>query len=149
MYKTIEIKSERLIRIMEAYIWEEKWWILTFERIWLLEWGFKIIFNINKIQNPSPGRWKCNSFVDPVLGSLVYQPLRGITLAYDLYLGCTIACWKGIIEKIHFGVSVRAFDYHWGDQSPQKTSFRPSKRPKSLGTEKLLKIVNCPKIVLR
>jgi hypothetical protein len=30
----------------------------------------------------------------------------------------------------------------------EKTSFRPSKWPESLGTEKLLKIVNCQKTVL-
>ena len=29
------------------------------------------------------------------MGSLVYQLPRGITLAYDLCLGCTIAHWKG------------------------------------------------------
>jgi hypothetical protein len=34
--------------------------------------------------------------VDPVLGSLVYQLPGGVTLAYDLRLGRTIARWKGI-----------------------------------------------------
>jgi hypothetical protein len=41
--------------------------------------------------------------VDPVLGSLVYQLFGGVTLAYDLRLGCTMAHWKGIDEEIHFG----------------------------------------------
>jgi hypothetical protein len=36
----------------------------------------------------------------------------GITLAYDLRLGCTIARWKGIINEINLGGSVRAFGYH-------------------------------------
>jgi hypothetical protein len=44
--------------------------------------------------------------VDPVLGSLVYQLLGGVTLAYDLRLGCMIAHWKGIGEEIHFGGSI-------------------------------------------
>jgi hypothetical protein len=45
--------------------------------------------------------------VDPILGSLVYQLLGGITLAYDLRLGRTIARWKGIIEEIHFWGSIK------------------------------------------
>jgi hypothetical protein len=83
--------------------------------------------------------------VDPVLGSLVYQLPGGITLAYDLCLGHTIARWKGIDEEIHFGGSIKplaiieVLDH-------EKTSFRPSKWPQSLGTEKLLKIVNCQKL---
>jgi hypothetical protein len=47
--------------------------------------------------------------VDPVLGSLVYQLPEGVTLAYDLHLGRTIAHWKGIIEDIHFGELIIAF----------------------------------------
>jgi hypothetical protein len=46
--------------------------------------------------------------VDLVLGSLVYQLPGGVTLAYDLRLGRMIARWKGIIEEIHFGGSIRA-----------------------------------------
>jgi hypothetical protein len=44
--------------------------------------------------------------VDPVLGSLVYQLHRGVTLEYDLRLGRTIARWKGIIEEINFGEKI-------------------------------------------
>jgi hypothetical protein len=50
--------------------------------------------------------------VDPVLGILVFQLPEGVTLAYDLCLGRTIARWKGIIKEIHFGGSIRAFEYH-------------------------------------
>jgi hypothetical protein len=51
--------------------------------------------------------------VDPVLGSLVYQLPEGVTLAYDLCLGCTIARWKGIIKEIHFGTSVASVASHF------------------------------------
>ena len=76
-------------------------------------------FYHNKIQNPNPGRWKTNNFVDPVLGSLVYQISEDVTL-YDLSLGCTIARWKGINEEIQFGGSIKAFDYDWGARSLKK-----------------------------
>jgi len=79
----------------------------------VLQWGSKGIFYIKKIKNPNPRRWKANSFVDPVLGSLVYQLSEGVTLAYNLCLGRTIARWKGIVEEIHFGCSIKAFDYRW------------------------------------
>jgi hypothetical protein len=59
-----------------------------------------------------------------------------------------IACWKGIIEEIHFGGSIKDLQYIIEVLDPKKTSFRPSKWPRSLGTEKLLKIVSCQKIVL-
>ena len=118
MYKTVEIQSERLARMVAAYLWEEMWRLLTFARRWLLQWGSKGIFNnIKKIQNSNPERWKDNSFVDPVLGSSMYKLPVGITLAYDLRLGHMIARWKGIIEEIHFMGGIRAFVYHWGDLS--------------------------------
>jgi hypothetical protein len=47
--------------------------------------------------------------MDPVLGSMVYQFLGGVTLAYDLCLGRTIARWKGIDEDIHFGGPIKYF----------------------------------------
>jgi len=50
--------------------------------------------------------------MDPILGSLVYQLLGGVTLAYDLRLGCTIAHWKGIIGEINFWGSIKGFGYH-------------------------------------
>jgi hypothetical protein len=65
-----------------------------------------------KLSITNKGKSIINSFVDPVLGSLVYQLPGGITLAYDLCLGRTIARWKGIIEEIHFGGSIKAFNYH-------------------------------------
>ena len=40
------------------------------------------------------------------MGSLVYQLPGGVTLAYDLHLGLTIARWKGITEEINFGGSI-------------------------------------------
>jgi hypothetical protein len=46
----------------------------------------------------------------------VYQLLGGVTLEYDLRLGCMIARWKGIIEEIHFGGPIKAFDYDIGAQ---------------------------------
>jgi hypothetical protein len=75
--------------------------------------------------------------VDLILGSLVYQLPRGVTLAYDLRLGCTIAHWKVVIKKIHF----------WGlneNRSPKKPSFRPSKWPQKLKTAKNSKLPKLP-----
>jgi hypothetical protein len=63
----------------------------------------------------------------PHWGKLVHQLLGVITFAYDLYLGHTIARWKGIDKENHLG---------------------PQNGPGSSGTEKLLKIVSCQKIVL-
>ena len=42
----------------------------------------------------------------PSLGKLVHQLPGVVTFAYDLYFRHVIACWKGIIEEIHFGVSI-------------------------------------------
>jgi hypothetical protein len=79
--------------------------------------------------------------VDPVLGSLVYQLLGGITLAYNLRLGCRIVCWKGIFDKIHFRVSIKALEII-DVIDPKQLQLGPQNGPESLGTEKLLKIVN-------
>ena len=74
MYKTVEIQSERLTRMVAAYVWEKMQQLRSFAIIWWsLQWGFRGLFNKNKIQNPNPERWKANNFVDPVLGSFVYQ----------------------------------------------------------------------------
>jgi hypothetical protein len=81
--------------------------------------------------------------VDPVLGSLVYQLPGGVTLAYDLRLGRTIARWKGIIEEIHFGGSIRAFIII-EKLDPKKPSFRPSKWPRKLKTAKNSKLPKLP-----
>jgi hypothetical protein len=74
--------------------------------------------------------------VDPVLGSLVYQLPGGVTLAYDLCLGNTIARWKGIDEEIHFGGSIKPLaiievpivmkKHHLGPQNGPK--FRTAKK---------------------
>jgi len=69
MYRTVKIQSERLARMVETYIWEEMWWLLAFTRRWLLQWGSKGLFNIRKIQNPNPRRWKSKRFVGPDGGS--------------------------------------------------------------------------------
>jgi hypothetical protein len=44
------------------------------------------------------------------LGSLVYQLLGGVTLAYDLCLGSMVARWKGIDKELHFGGSMKTFE---------------------------------------
>jgi hypothetical protein len=77
--------------------------------------------------------------VDPVLGSLVYQLPRGITLAYDLYLGCTIDRWKGIVKNIHLGAQSKPSTII-EKLDPEKSSFRPSKWPRKLKTAKNSKL---------
>jgi hypothetical protein len=77
--------------------------------------------------------------VDPVLGSLVYQLPGGVTLAYDLRLGRTIARWKGIVEEIHFGGSIEPLAII-ENLDPEKPSFRPSKWPRKLKTAKNSKL---------
>ena len=51
------------------------------------------LFDIKKIKNPNPGRWKANNLVDPVLFSLVYQlsgghtfGVRSLFATHDTYL---------------------------------------------------------------
>jgi hypothetical protein len=85
--------------------------------------------------------------VDPVLGSLVYQLPGGVTLAYDLCLGRTIARWKGIDEEIHFGGSIKAFAII-EVLDPEKTSFRPSKWPQKFRNRKTAKNSKLPETVL-
>jgi hypothetical protein len=75
----------------------------------------------------------------PCLGKLVHQLPEVVTFAYDLYFRRVIACWKGIIEGIHFGGSIMLLAII-EELYPEKPSFRPSKWPQKL---KLLKIVNC------
>jgi hypothetical protein len=62
--------------------------------------------------------------VDPVLGSLVYQLPKDVTLAYDLRLGRTIARWKGIDEDFHFTGSIMPLVIIEVPDR-EKTSFRP------------------------
>jgi hypothetical protein len=81
--------------------------------------------------------------VDPVLGSLVYQLPGGVTLAYDLCLGCTIARWKGIMRRFILGAQskplaiIEVLD-------PEKTSFRPSKWPQKFRNRKTAKNSKLP-----
>jgi len=96
------------------------------------------LFNINKIQNPNPERWKANSFVGPVLGSFVYQLPGGITLAYDLLLERTIAHWKGIYKEYTCCCWSLIVSIIWLWRS-LKTLFRASKRPGKFKTWKLEK----------
>ena len=83
--------------------------------------------------------------MDPVLGSLVYQLPEGVTLAYDLHLGCTITHRKGIDEEIHLNQILYPYL-----RCPivKKNHLGPQNGLRSLGIEKLLKTVNCQKIVL-
>ena len=46
------------------------------------------------------------------MAKLVPQLPGVVTFAYELRLGCTIACWKGIDEELHLGGAIRAFKYH-------------------------------------
>jgi hypothetical protein len=85
--------------------------------------------------------------VDPVLGSLVYQLPEGVTLAYDLRLGRTIAHWKGIIDDLHLGGSIMPYSII-ENIYPEKTSFRPSKWPRKLKLLKIVNFQNFQKIVL-
>jgi hypothetical protein len=83
--------------------------------------------------------------VDPVLGSLVYQLPEGVTLAYDLCLGCTIACWKGIDEELHFGGSIKAFGISLRCPIVKKRCLGPQNGPRSLGPQKTAKNSKLPK----
>ena len=48
----------------------------------------------------------------PHLGKLVHQLPGIVTFAYDIRLGHTIACWKGIEEDINLGGLIKSFGYH-------------------------------------
>ena len=74
-----------------------------------------------------------------LMGNFVTQLPEVVTYAYNLYFRRVIACWKGIIEGIHFGGSIIPLSIIEGIDT-EKPSFRPSKWPRKL---KLLKIVNC------
>jgi len=109
----------------------------------ILQWGSKGLFIIKKIQKPNPRSWKANSFVDPVLASLLYQLSRGVTLAYDHCLWRMIDRWKGIIEEIHFGVSILPLAII-ENLYLEKTSFRTSKWPRKWKPAKNSKLPKWP-----
>ena len=77
-------------------------------------------------------------------GKLVHQLLGVVTFAYNLCFRCMIARWKGIVKEINFWGSMIPLAII-DNPDPEKPSFRPSKWFQKL---KLLKIVNCQKIVL-
>jgi len=62
----------------------------------------------------------------PCLGKLVHQLSRVVTFAYDLRFRRMIACLKGIIEEIHFGVSIMPLAIN-ENLNLEKPSFRPWK----------------------
>jgi hypothetical protein len=64
----------------------------------------------------------------PHLGKLVHQLLGVIRFAYDLRFRNMIACWKAIIQEIHFGGSIMHLDII-KKINPKTPSFRPSKWP--------------------
>ena len=75
--------------------------------------------------------------MDPVSGSLVYQLPGGVTLAYDLRLGRTIARWKDISEE---QLLIGRKECHGKPLAPRiakKHRLGPQNGPGSLGTEKL------------
>jgi hypothetical protein len=67
----------------------------------------------------------------PRLGKLVHQLPGVVTFAYDLRFRRVIACWKGIVEEIHFGGSIMPLAII-ENLDLEKTSFRPSKWPRKL-----------------
>jgi hypothetical protein len=75
----------------------------------------------------------------PRLGKLVHQLPGVVTFAYDLRFRRVIACWKGIIEEIHFGGSIMPLDII-ENLDLKKIHLGPQNGPES---ENLLKIVNC------
>jgi hypothetical protein len=75
----------------------------------------------------------------PHLGKLVHQLPEVVTFAYDLHFRRMIACWKGIVEEIHFGDSMMplAIIENLDLENP---SFRPSKWPRKLKPAKNSKL---------
>ena len=49
---------------------------------------------------------KCQNSCGPRLGKLVHRLLGVVTFSYDHRFRRVIACWKGIVEEIHFGGSI-------------------------------------------
>jgi hypothetical protein len=75
----------------------------------------------------------------PCLGKLVHQLPRVVTFAYNLRFRNVIACWKGIVEEIHFGGSIIPLDII-EKLDLKKPSFRPSKWPRKLKPAKNSKL---------
>jgi hypothetical protein len=66
----------------------------------------------------------------PRLGKLVHQLPGVVTFAYDLRFRRVIACWKGIIEEIHFGGSIMP-SYIIEELNPEKLHLGPQNGPRS------------------
>ena len=73
------------------------------------------------------------------LGKLVHQLPKVVTFADDLRFRRVIDRWKGIIEEIHFWVSMMHFSII-ENLDHEKNSFRPSKWPRKLKTAKNSKL---------
>ena len=69
---------------------------------------------------------KCQKSCGPRLGKLVHQLPGVVTFAYDLHFRRVIARWKGIVEEIHFGGSIKPSNII-KNIDHEKHSFRPSK----------------------
>jgi hypothetical protein len=79
----------------------------------------------------------------PRLGKLVHQLPGVVTFAYDLRFRRMIACWKGIVEEIHFGGSIMPLAII-ENLYLEKPSFRPSKWPRKLKPTKNSKLPKLP-----
>jgi hypothetical protein len=79
----------------------------------------------------------------PHLGKLVHQLPGVVTFAYDLRFRRVIACWKGIVEEIHFGGSIMPSDII-ENLDLEKPSFGPSKWPRKLKPAKNSKLPKWP-----
>ena len=80
----------------------------------------------------------------PYLGKLVHQLPGVVTFAYDLRFRRVIACWKGIVEEIHFGGPIMPSAIT-ENLDLEKTSFRPSKWPRKWKPAKNSKLPKWPK----
>jgi hypothetical protein len=83
----------------------------------------------------------------PRLGKLGHQLLEVISFAYNLCFMRMIACYKGIVEEIHFGGLIMPLAII-EKLDPEKNSFRPSKWPRELKMLKTVNCQNCQKTVL-
>ena len=81
-----------------------------------------------------------------VLGKLVHQLPKVVTLAYDLCLMCTISCYKDLSENYNFGKSNFGPWTHVAPIFPKKRRLGPQNGSGRSRPEKLLKIVNCATI---
>jgi hypothetical protein len=86
---------------------------------------------------------KCQKSCGPRLGKFVHQLPEVVTFAYDICFSFMIACWKGIVDEIHFGGSIIPLTII-EKLDPKKPSFRPSKWPRKLKTAKNSKLPKWP-----